>query len=109
MNQIPSSTAPDPQLLPIALMTDFGPLGWYVAALKGQILLRLSRATIVDICHEVPPTRIEAGAFMLDCVLDSMPQNTIFCCVVDPGVGTARRAICGRIGSWGFSGPDNGL
>ena len=100
MNNIPA---------PIALLTDFGLDDWYVAAMKGRILCRLPEAQIIDLSHGVPGQQIEAGAFLLRCVLDSMPRNTVFCCVVDPGVGTERRAICGRIGRWRYAGPDNGL
>ena len=95
--------------IPIALLTDFGLSDWYVAALKGQILKRLPEARIIDVSHGVPAQQIQSGAFLLRCVLDSMPEDTIFCCVVDPGVGTQRRALCGRIGPWGYVGPDNGL
>ena len=94
---------------PIALLTDFGTDDWYVAAMKGEILKRLPDAQIIDITHAIPPGNVAGGAFALRLVLDSMPPRTVFCCVVDPGVGTSRRAICGRVGSWGFAGPDNGL
>lgn len=93
----------------IGLLTDFGLNDWYVAAIKGEILRRLPGARLLDISHGVPAQQIEAGAFLLGCVLDSMPKGMVFCCVVDPGVGTPRRAICGRIGPWFFAGPDNGL
>jgi S-adenosylmethionine hydrolase len=98
-----------PSPLPIALLTDFGTRDWYVAAMKGEILGRLPEAQIIDVSHGVPPGQIEAGAFVLRCVMDSMPLATVFCCVVDPGVGGDRRAICGRIGQSFYSGPDNGL
>jgi hypothetical protein len=94
---------------PIALLTDFGLSDWYVAAMKGQILRRLPAALIIDLSHGVPAQQLESGTFVLRCVLPSMPDGTIFCCVVDPGVGAERRAICGRIGAWGYVGPDNGL
>jgi S-adenosylmethionine hydrolase len=95
---------------PIALLTDFGLTDWYVAAVKGQILRRLPEARLIDISHGVPAQQIEAGAFLLHCVLESMPEEAVFLCIVDPGVGsTARRAICGRIGRWHYVGPDNGL
>jgi hypothetical protein len=97
------------KLRPIALLTDFGLDDWYVGAMKGEVLRRAAGATIIDISHGVAPQQVRAGAFMLDKALDSMPGGTVFCCVVDPGVGTARRALCGRLGDWFFCGPDNGL
>lgn len=102
-----SATAAKP--LPIALLTDFGLTDWYVAAVKGQILRRLPEARLIDITHVAPPQNIEAGAFLLQCVLDSMPERTVFLCIIDPGVGATRRTLCGRIGQWHYVGPDNGL
>jgi S-adenosylmethionine hydrolase len=94
---------------PIALLTDFGLTDWFVAAMKGEILRRAPAATIIDISHGVPPQQVASAAFTLGCVARSLPDDTVFCCVVDPGVGGDRRAICGRVGRWMFSGPDNGL
>lgn len=95
--------------IPIALLTDFGLTDWYVAAVKGQILRRLPGARLIDITHCVPAQQVETAAFLLHCVMNSMPERTVFLCIVDPGVGTVRRAICGRIGHWHYAGPDNGL
>lgn len=94
---------------PIVLLTDFGLEDWFVGAMKGRILARLPGARLIDLSHGVPPGRVETGAFMVECALDAMPEEAIFCCVVDPGVGGPRRALCGRIGRWGYAGPDNGL
>ena len=94
---------------PIALLTDFGTQDWFVGAMRGEILKLAPAAIIFDLTHAVPPQNIAAGAFALRCALDSLPQPCVICAVVDPGVGSPRRAICGRIGPWFFSGPDNGL
>jgi S-adenosylmethionine hydrolase len=99
----------DVKPIPIALLTDFGLTDWYVAAVKGQILTRLPEARLIDITHCVPAQKVDTAAFLLDCVLESMPARTVFLCIVDPGVGTTRRGICGRIGRWHYVGPDNGL
>lgn len=93
----------------IALLTDFGRHDFYVAAMHGEILRRLPDARVIDITHDVPPQDIAGAVFQLECVLPSLPRGTVLCAVVDPGVGTARRAMCGRIGPWTFVGPDNGL
>ena len=69
----------------------------------------MTGATIIDLTHEIVPQGIEQGAFALHCAVDSFPEGTIFCCVVDPGVGTSRLGSVGWIGKYGFSGPDNGL
>ncbi len=100
-------TRPSP--LPVALLTDFGLGDWFVGAMKGEILRRAPQTPILDLTHGVPAGSIEAGAFALAAALGSLPCPAVLCCVVDPGVGSARRAICGRIGRWLYSGPDNGL
>lgn len=70
-----------------------------MGAMKGEILKRAPEARIVDLCHEIEPGNIEQGAFVLGCAIDSMPEGTVFCCVVDPGVGTARGRSAGGLGS----------
>lgn len=93
----------------IVLMTDFGTEHWYVAAMKGEILRRAPHAVILDLSHHVPRHATDHAAFILDCAADSFPRQTIFLCVVDPGVGSTRRGLIGRVGNFGFVGPDNGL
>ena len=93
----------------IVLLTDFGTEHWYGAAMKGEILSRASHAVILDLSHDVPRQSIESGAFILQSAIDSFPRRTIFCCVVDPGVGSDRRTLVGWAGKYGFVGPDNGL
>ncbi|MCE5228042.1 SAM-dependent chlorinase/fluorinase [bacterium] len=96
-------------LRPIFLLTDFGLEDWYVGAMKAEIHRRAPDATIIDLSHGVPPQNVAAGAFVLNAALNSVPSDAVLCCVVDPGVGSHRRAIWGRIGTHYFSGPDNGL
>jgi S-adenosylmethionine hydrolase len=94
--------------MPITLLTDFGTRDPYVAAMKGVIASRC-RARIVDLTHEIAPFDVWEAAFFLRDVVRYWRVGTIFVCVVDPGVGTARRIIAveseGRI----FLAPDNGL
>ena len=93
----------------VVMMSDFGAEHWYDAAMKGEILSRAPHAVILDLSHEVPRHSVEQAAFLLHCALDSFPRQTIFCCVVDPGVGSTRGTLVGWVGDWGFVGPDNGL
>lgn len=93
----------------IVIMTDFGMEHWHDAAMKGEILRRAPSAMILDLSHDVPRHSIEAGAFLLHCAIDSFAKQTIFLCVVDPGVGSDRKALVGWVGDYGFVGPDNGL
>ncbi len=93
----------------VALLTDFGLLDHYVGAMKGAILSACPEATIVDITHEVPAHDVAAGALALEAAYRYFPDGTVFAAVVDPGVGSERRPIAARAGSWLFVGPDNGL
>jgi S-adenosylmethionine hydrolase len=93
----------------ITLLTDFGTADYFVAALKGVILTSNPLTCIVDITHEIPPQDIEAGAFTLLTCYRDFPKGTIHVAVVDPGVGSGRRAIVVKAGSQYFVGPDNGL
>jgi hypothetical protein len=92
----------------IALLTDFGTRDPYVAAMKGVIVSRC-QARIVDLSHEIAPFDVWEGAFFLRDVARYWPEGTVFVCVVDPGVGTARRIIAVESGRRFFLAPDNGL
>lgn len=93
----------------ITLLTDFGTADYFVAAVKGVILTINPQVHIVDITHDVPPQDVEAGAFTLLTCYRDFPAGTIHVAVVDPGVGSSRRGIVVRAGSYYFVGPDNGL
>ena len=91
----------------ITLTTDFGSL--YPASLKAAILKINETVNIIDITHSIPHADIRAGAFALYSVVDHFPAGTVHVAVVDPGVGTGRRALAIRAGGQYFVGPDNGL
>jgi S-adenosylmethionine hydrolase len=93
----------------ITLTTDFGLADPYVAAMKGVILAISPQANIVDISHAVRPQAIEQGAFLLASAWPYFPRGSIHVGVVDPGVGTERRALAVRTPAATFVGPDNGL
>lgn len=95
--------------MPIALLTDFGTKDYFVGAMKGVILSIDPHAAIVDITHEVEPHDIRSAAFLLASCCRDFPPATVFCCVVDPGVGSDRRAIVAEFGDRYFVAPDNGL
>jgi S-adenosyl-L-methionine hydrolase (adenosine-forming) len=95
--------------MPIALLTDFGTRNYYVGAMKGVILSINPDASIVDITHEIEPQDIVSAAFILRACYRDFPVDTIFLCVVDPGVGSQRRAIIVQTEKHLFVGPDNGL
>ncbi len=93
----------------IALVTDFGTRDHYVGAMKGVALGICPEASLVDITHDVAPQDIAAGALELAAVYCYFPAGTVFLAVVDPGVGSSRRAIAAEAGVYRFVAPDNGL
>jgi S-adenosylmethionine hydrolase len=93
----------------ITLLTDFGTRDYFVGAMKGAILSVNSDAQIIDVTHEIPPQDVRAGAFTLLNYYATFPPKTIHVCVVDPGVGSRRRAILAETGDYFFVAPDNGL
>ena len=93
----------------IALLTDFGTADAYVAAMKGVILGISPEATIVDITHDVTPQGVAQAAFLLHTAYPFFRSDTIYVAVVDPGVGTQRRAILVQTPHGRFLAPDNGI
>jgi len=93
----------------IALLTDFGVRDWFVASMKGVIKGIAPASEIIDIAHEVEPHNIAAASFILESCCRDFPEGTIFCCVVDPGVGSSRGRLAAADGTYYFVAPDNGL
>jgi len=94
----------------IVFMTDFGTANDAVAICKSVMLNIAPDARIMDITHQVTPYQIEEGARFLAAVSPYYPAGTVFVTVVDPGVGTSRKAIIvkSKKGQY-FVLPDNGL
>src|SRR6516162_6409559 len=93
----------------ITLLTDFGLADWFVGTMKGVILSVNPRARIVDITHDIAPGDIRAAAFALAASSRFFPSGTVHVVVVDPGVGSSRKAIAVRTANYFFVGPDNGV
>jgi S-adenosyl-L-methionine hydrolase (adenosine-forming) len=93
----------------VTLMTDFGLKDGNVAVMKGVIWQIAPVAQIVDLSHLIQPQNIKEAALILSRAVPFFPPQTIHVAVVDPGVGTSRRAIAAKIGSQYFVGPDNGV
>jgi len=93
----------------ITLTTDFGLADAYVAAMKGVILGINPEAKLIDICHSIKPQNVSQAAFVLSTAYQFFPERTIHVVVVDPGVGTERRAIILRTPLADFVAPDNGV
>jgi S-adenosyl-L-methionine hydrolase (adenosine-forming) len=93
----------------IALLTDFGTEDWFVGTMKGVIASINPKAHVIDLCHDIPPGDIRAGAIALFASYKYFPRGTIFVAVIDPGVGGPREAMLAEAHGCHFIGPDNGL
>ena len=92
----------------ITLLTDFGLADTYVAELKAAIYSEGTEIRIVDLSHLVPPGDIPTAQYLLGRAWHRFPRGTVHVVVVDPGVGSARRAIAVHHHGQFFVGPDNG-
>ena len=92
----------------VVLLTDLGE-SEYVGVMKGVIYDIAGTATIVDLCHNISAQNIIEASWILKNNYKYFPEGAIFCCVVDPGVGTERKAIAVKTKKYFFVGPDNGL
>ena len=93
----------------VTLVTDFGLDDWYVAAMKGVLMRHCAAARIVDITHMVPPGDVLHASIALERAIAAFSKGAVHLAVVDPGVGTARRAIIAMIDGQIVIAPDNGL
>jgi S-adenosylmethionine hydrolase len=93
----------------ITLTTDFGTGDAYVASMKGVILTINPKAVIVDICHSIEPQNVLQAAFILSTAYRYFPEGTIHLAVVDPGVGSRRKAVILKTPKAFFVAPDNGV
>ncbi|MGH7885453.1 MAG: SAM hydrolase/SAM-dependent halogenase family protein [Thermodesulfobacteriota bacterium] len=93
----------------ITVTTDFGVKDQYVGVMKGVILSINCDAVIVDITHDIEPHSIVPAALIIKNSYKYFPEKSIHLVVVDPGVGSARRAIAASCNNHFFVGPDNGV
>lgn len=93
----------------ITLLSDFGLKDPYVAEMKAVISTICPRARIIDTSHLIEKFNTRMGAFVLASASYHFPKNTIHVAVVDPGVGTKRRALLVETKRAFYIGPDNGL
>jgi len=93
----------------VTLLSDFGLKDPYVAEMKAVISTISPEARIIDISHSIEKFNIRMGAFVLASATRYFPKGTIHVAVVDPGVGTKRRALLVETKHAFYVGPDNGL
>ena len=93
----------------VGFLSDFGLKDNFVGVVKAVILKINPSVKIVDISHEVRPQDILEASFILKSSYRFFPKGTIFLTVVDPGVGSKRKAIIVKTKDFYFVSPDNGL
>jgi S-adenosylmethionine hydrolase len=93
----------------VTITTDFGSKDPYVAEMKAVILRISPNTTIVDITHEIEKFNVRMAAYTLACAAPYFPDGTIHVAVIDPHVGTERRALVIKTRNAFYVGPDNGV
>ena len=93
----------------IVLFTDFGLTDPYVGQLHAVLAREAPGVPVIDLFHAVPDFNIRAAAYLLPAYIHEFPPGTVFVCVVDPGVGGARRPLMLKADGRWYLGPDNGL
>ena len=93
----------------VTLVTDFGTTDGYVGAMKGVLYSRAPSVRVVDVTHDIRPHDIAGAAHALTNSVPYFPARTIHVCVVDPGVGGARKAVIVVNNDHILVGPDNGV
>ncbi len=93
----------------ITLTSDFGTKDTYVGVMKGVILSISPSSNVIDLTHEIPAQNVAVGAWQISKAYSYFPSETIHLVVVDPGVGSDRRAVISLINNHTFVCPDNGL
>jgi S-adenosylmethionine hydrolase len=94
--------------LPISFLSDFGYTDEFVGVVHGVIARIAPSARIIDLTHGIARGDVHGGAMALTRAIQFMPDGVILA-VVDPGVGTGRKAVALRTPVGFFVGPDNGL
>ncbi|HXQ28326.1 MAG TPA: SAM-dependent chlorinase/fluorinase [Gemmatimonadales bacterium] len=93
----------------ITLLTDFGLTDSYVGELRATLLSQAHGALLVDVTHEIAPGDIRGAQYIFSRVWHRFPAGCVHLVVVDPGVGTDRRALAAASSGHFFVAPDNGL
>jgi len=94
----------------IVLFTDFGLHGPYIGQLKAVLSQQAPGHPLIDLCADAPTFDSRCSAYLLAAYVSVFPSGTVFCGVVDPGVGSDHRepVVVEADGRW-YVGPDNGL
>lgn len=93
----------------IVIATDFGSAGPYMGQMKAVLAREAPGVPVIDLFADLPAYGIQTSAYLLAAYVGEFPEGTVFLCVVDPGVGSERRAAVVRADGRWYVGPDNGL
>ena len=93
----------------IVLFTDFGPAGPYTGQLQAALAGRAPGVPVIDLISDAPAMAPKPSAYLLAALAGALPDDAIFLCVVDPGVGSGRAPVVVKAGGQVFVGPGNGL
>lgn len=91
------------------MFTDFTLQGPYVGQMEAVLRRQAPEVPVVSLMHDAPAFNPRASAYLLAALIEPFPQDAVFLCVVDPGVGSERRAVALKADDRWFVGPDNGL
>ena len=93
---------------PITFLSDFGRADEFVGVVHGVLATIAPESRVIDLTHDIRPGDIRGGALALTRAIQYLPHGVVLA-VVDPGVGTERRALAAETAVGFFVGPDNGL
>jgi len=95
---------------PIVFCTDYGLRDEFVGVCHGVMFKIAPDASVIDLTHAIPRQDVMRGALVLSRAAPYLPDDAVYCAVVDPGVGSERRAVAIRAGTGALLvGPDNGV
>lgn len=94
---------------PILFLSDYGIEDEYVGLCHAVIARLAPDVRVIDVAHGIPPRDVLAGALALAGAVSYAPDDAVYLAVVDPGVGTDRRAVAMQAGDALLVGPDNGI
>jgi len=93
----------------IVLFTDFGVTGPYIGQVRNVLQQNAPNTAVIELFSDAPTYNPLASAYLLAAYVQEFPQDTVFLCVIDPGVGSARQPVIYRVDNRWYVGPDNGL
>lgn len=93
----------------IVLLTDFGLEGPYLGQLHAAVFKEAPDVPVINLFADLPAFNPRAAAYLIPAYINEFPRGTVFLCVVDPGVGSARHPMVLEVDDRWFVGPDNGL